>query len=262
MTNGAPVEKKKGLSTVAWIAIGCGGLIVLVIIGVFGLGFFAVQKGKEMVTEATGSESFEDFVQDLQENPAKTTAQTMVRLNPDLELVSTDDDAGTITIYNKKTGEEATLNFEDIAEGRFSMETDEGEYRVDATGEGEGGVTFTGPDGQQTRFGSSVDLDDVPEWVPLYPDASEAQSLYSTVSAEGVAGSVSAKTDASPQEVLDHYKGLFERKGWEIKSQSMTTSGDGAFAAIVGELDGRTVNVSIVGQGDECQVTINYNGKS
>ena len=74
-------EKKKGLSTFAWIAIGCGGLIIVGLVAVFGLGFFAFQKGKEMVTEATGSESFEDFVQDLQDNPAKVSAETMTSLS-------------------------------------------------------------------------------------------------------------------------------------------------------------------------------------
>lgn len=262
MTNGAPVEKKKGLSTLAWVAIGCGGLLVVGVFAVFGLGFFAVQKGKEMVTEATGSNSFEDFVADLRDNPAKKTAETVIALNPELELVSTDDEAGTITFVNTTTGEEATLDFEDIAEGRFSMTTDEGEYRVDAADGGEGGVTLTGPDGQETRMGASTNLDDVPEWVPLYPAATSTESTYAAKSADGVNGIVTAKTADGAQKVVDHYKELFERDGWTIGNQSMTTAGGGSFGSIGGELKGRTVNVSAAEQKGECHVTIHYNGKT
>lgn len=261
MTNGTPAEKK-GLSTIAWIAIGCGGLIVLGLVGVFGLGFFAVKKGKEMVTEATGADSFQDFVDDMQQNPAKTTAEAMIRINPDLEIVSTDDEAGTITFVNQKTGEEATLNFEDIAEGRFSMKTEEGEYRLDAADGGEGGVTFTGPEGQETRWGASADLDAVPDWVPAYPGATETQSVFNSSGPSGVSGILTAKTTDSAQKVFDNYKTHFERAGWTIDSQSMTTTGDGAFGSLVGKLDGRTVNVGVAQQGGECQVTINYNGKA
>lgn len=260
MTNGAPVEKK-GLSTLAWVGIGCGGLVVVGLIAVFGLGFFAVQKGKEIVTEATGSDSFQDFVADMRDNPTKKAAETVIALDPDLEIISTDDEAGTLTFVNNKTGEEATLNFEDIAEGRFSMTTDEGEYRIDTTDGGEGGVTLTAPDGQQTRMGASTVLDDVPDWVPLYPDATSTESTYSAKSADGVNGIVTAKTADGAQKVVDHYKSLFERDGWTIGNQSMTTAGGGSFGSIGGELEGRTVNVSAAEQQGECQVTIHYNGK-
>ena len=45
-------------------------------------GFFVFKKGKEMVEEATGSESFQEIAQDLKDNSAKAVAEMMIRANP------------------------------------------------------------------------------------------------------------------------------------------------------------------------------------
>lgn len=270
MSNGAPppvpgtppaAPAKSGTSPWVWILGGCGAIVVVGLVGFLLAGMFVFKKGKEMVTEATGSGSLSEFVEDMQDNPAKTTAETMIRLNPELELVSTDDEAGTITFTNTRTGEEATLNFEDIAEGRFSMTTDEGEYSIDAADGGEGGVTFKGPEGE-TRFGASADLGDVPDWVPVYPGATETQSTMHSTTADGVMGAFTAKSSDDAEKVSDHFKQLFEDQGWKIGTESMTKTGDGAFGAINGEAgDGRSVNVVIIESAGESQVTINYNQK-
>ena len=223
------------------------------------LGFFIFNKTKEVVQEATGSGSVTEFLEDMQQNPAKTAAETMVRMNPDLELVKTDDDAGTITFTNSKTGEEATLNFEDIAEGRFSMSTAEGEYSIDATDNGEGGVTFKGPDGE-TRFGASADLSAVPDWVPHYPGMEETQSTLHSTTADGVMGAFTGKSTDDAEAVVAHFKQLFEDQGYKIGGESMTKTGDGAFGGVNGDLgDGRTVNVVVMSGQGNTQVTINYN---
>ncbi len=265
MSNGAPppvpgsAPAKKGMSPWAWIAIGCGGLVVVGFVVFMALTAFVFKKGKEMVEDATGSGSVTEFLEDMQENPAKTIAETAIRTNPELELVSTDDEAGTITFTNTKTGEEATLNFEDIAEGKFSMTTGEGEYKIDATDGGEGGVTFTGPEGE-TRFGTSADLSDVPDWVPAYPGATDAQGTMHSVSADGVMGAFTAKTTDGAQQVVDHYKQLFEDRGYTIGGESMTKTGDSSFGGINADLgDGRTVNVVAMESGGETQVATNYN---
>ncbi len=267
MSNGAPppipgtAPAKKGLSPWAWIALGCGGLLALGAVVFIALGFFAVKKGKEMVEEATGSDSFQEIVEGFQDNPLKAAAEIAVNANPELDLVATDDEAGTITFRNNKTGEEATLNFEDIAEGRLSMTTSEGEYSLDAADDGEGGVTLKGPEGE-TRFGASADLGDVPDWVPLYPGAREAQSAFHSTSGEGMMGALTSKTQDTAQQVIDHYEELFEDRGYEIGAKSITTTKDGAFGGLTGELaDGRSVNVGAIQQDAETTITLNYNVK-
>ena len=58
--------------------------------------------------------------------------------NPDLEVVSSDDESGTVTIRNKKTGEEITMNAADIKNGRLRFKNEKGE-EVTFEGSGEKG---------------------------------------------------------------------------------------------------------------------------
>ncbi len=255
MTNGT---EKKGLSPFAWIAIGCGGLVlvgVVAVVGVLGFGFF---KAKEFVEENVGDPS--EVLSELQKNPTKVIAETAIRADPNYELIDSDDEAGTITFRNNKTGEEATMNFQDIAEGKWSVTTDEGEFKVDANDGGEGGVTLTGPEGE-TRIGGSTTLDDVPEWVPLYPDATQTQSAYSAKTAQGVGGAVTIQTQDAAKKVVEYYKQQFEDAGYSITAETSSATPQGGFASIMGELSGRTVAVGAVEQGGSTQVTINYNSK-
>ena len=73
-----------------------------------------------------------DFLGDLKENPVRAVAQLAIDGNPDLEIVDSDDEAGTFTVRNLQTGEVATLNFQDIADGKFTVTTEEGEVTVSA----------------------------------------------------------------------------------------------------------------------------------
>ena len=246
-----PAPEKKGLSPLAWIAIAVGGLVVVGLVGFLAFGVFVFQKGQEIIGEATGAESFSEFAEELRNDPARTGAEAMIRMNPELDLLGTDAAAGTITFRNNKTGEEATMNFADIAEGRFSMTTSEGEYSVDAGAEaadgGGGGVTFRGPEGE-ARVGATANLGDVPDWVPLYPGGSEIQSTYQTATDDDLSGTVSSKTADGAQVVVDHYTKVFEDAGYTIGGQSMTKVGDGAFGAITGELseEERSINVAVI----------------
>ena len=266
MSNGAPppvpgsAPAKKGLSPLAWVAIGCGGLVVVGVVVFVLLGIFMVAKGKEMVEGATGSGSVAEFLEELQDSPARVAAETMIRVNPELDLISSDDEAGTVTFVNTRTGEEATLNFEDIAEGRFSMSTRDGDYSIDVSDEAESGMTFKGPEGE-TRLGAGADLSDVPDWVPVYPAGADTRSTMHSITADGLMGALTARTSDGAQKVVDHFKQLFEDQGYEIASESMTRSGEGAFGAIAGRLmdEGRTIRDVIVESADESRITITYN---
>jgi hypothetical protein len=253
MTEGTQRERepgKKRLSPVAWIAIGCGGVTLIGVIIAIVLSFFVFQAAKEV----TG---------DFGENPSKVAAELFVRMNPELDLVESDDEAGTITFRNNKTGEEVTMDFEDVSEGKFTVTTDEGEFSVDATDSAEEGVVFQGPSGE-TRFGGSASVEDVPSWVPLYPGATGAQGTFSSKTPQGLTGVVSLKTSDDTRKVMDHYQELFEEQGYEIKATSSTTTPEGTISSIAGELasQGRSVNVAAIGGENETQITINYNSKA
>jgi hypothetical protein len=206
--------------------------------------------------------SAKDVVEDFAENPARAAAEMIVKLNPELELVETDDDAGTITIRNTETGEVMTLDYEDVAEGRLTVSTEEGEYTIEGAESESGGsaITLSGPDGE-TRIGGGASLEDVPDWVPVYPGATETYGGLTSTSADGVAGLISCTTDDAPQEVVDFYRQRLEADGYEIKSESLTTSQQGTFGSVTGELasQGRSLNIGVIAQEGQTQITINYN---
>ena len=256
-------EPKKGLSPLAWIGIGCGGLVLLSIVAMTVLGVSLFNWGRGALEDASGEQSLSDLVQSLEDNPIRTVAETMIRMNPEFELISTDDAAGTITFRNVETGEEATLNFEDIAEGRFTMTTTEGEVVVETPEEsdgGGGGVTFTGPAGQ-TRLGANVDLGDLPEWVPVYPGSSDVQLPYVTSTPEGQSGMMSGKTVDSVQQVGDFFQSTVEANGLTVDNVTSTQSGTTDLRAISATGDDGTLNISVTKEGDDdTQFVVMFNG--
>src|SRR4028119_1932331 len=106
---GAPLSRA-GICPLSCVGIGAGPILLLGILAV-GVGGYIFKK--KVVDPAT-------------ENPTMAAAEMIVRMNPDLELVSTDRENGTLTVKNKKDGEVVTLNASDIENGNFSIETDEG----------------------------------------------------------------------------------------------------------------------------------------
>ncbi|MBG7607410.1 MAG: hypothetical protein IZT59_05200, partial [Verrucomicrobia bacterium] len=79
--------------------------VIAIIVMVVG-GIWATKKAKELGV-------------DFQNNPERSAAEMVVNLSPDLEKVSTDEEAGTMTI-RKKDGQVVTLTYEDISEGKFT----------------------------------------------------------------------------------------------------------------------------------------------
>jgi hypothetical protein len=79
-----------------------------------------------------GSKAVE-YARKAEKNPAKAAAELFVRVNPEVELVSTDEQAGTMTIRIKETGKLATVTYADLAQGRFSVTSDDGNFESKPT---------------------------------------------------------------------------------------------------------------------------------
>ena len=209
MSNGEQVPAKKGIPGWAWIGIGCAALVMVVLIVVMVGGFFVARK-------------VQDVAADFEENPALATARMIVKLNPELEEISTDEEAGTMTIRNSKTGEEITVNFEDIEEGRFSFTTDEGEITVDASEMKESGsLKVTDGDGAVVFSTGGAVSEDVPSWVPVYP-GSDPTSRHTMRTEEEQTGGFELETSASVKEALDFYKAALEAEGYEVAVNTFT----------------------------------------
>jgi hypothetical protein len=203
MSNGEQAPAKKGLPIWAWIGIGCGALLILVLIVVMAAGFFVANKVK-------------DVAGDFEDNPAMATARMIVKLNPELEEVSTDEEAGTITVRNKKTGEEVTVNFEDIEEGKLSFTTKEGEVTVDASElEDSGSLTVTNEDGGVVFSSGKASKQDIPDWVPVY-QGTEPTNRHSMTAENHVSGGFEIETGDSVADVLEFYRAALEAGGFTV----------------------------------------------
>lgn len=209
MSNGEQGTAKKGLPIWAWVGIGCGGLLILVLVVVMAAGFFVANKVK-------------DVAADFEDNPAMATARMIVKLNPELEEVSTDEEAGTITVRNTKTGEIITVNFDDIEDGKFSFTTDEGEVTVDASELDESGsLTVTRDDGTVVFEAGKPSPKDTPEWVPVYPET-EPASTHSMRTETTLSGGFEIETADPVADVLEFYRAALESEGFAISVNTYT----------------------------------------
>ena len=87
--------EKKGLSGLAWAGIGCGGLLLLAIVGfVVAVVFFG---GK-----------FSDLAKEAQKNPARASASVVVSMGVG-EMIAEDDVNKRYTVREKQSGKLTTF---------------------------------------------------------------------------------------------------------------------------------------------------------
>jgi hypothetical protein len=248
MTNGAETPKKKGLPTLAWVGIGCGVLILIVVVVLVAGSLFVAKKVK-------------DVAGDFEDNPGLAAARMIVRFNPELEEVAVDEDAGTMTIRNTKTGEEITVDVEDIKQGRLSWTAGGQEVTIDASG-GEDGTVVDVKDGKESwklTAGAGA-ATKIPEWVPVYP-GTEPGGGYSTEREQGISGVFQLETDDAIAAMIDFYRSTLEEDGFNVNVNTFS-GGDGEEGGLVNatsEETQRTVTV-MVGSGEgQTTATVTFN---
>ena len=241
----APAAQKK-TSPLVWILVGCGGLVLLVAIIMLVAGVFVAKKA--------GS-----YLKDAEKNPAMAAAKMIVAVNPDLETVSTDESAGTITIHNKKTGEVMTDDFEDVKKGKIRFKNEKGETaEISASGEGETGkVEFKSDKGSMT-FGAGA-ATETPDWVPSYP-GSQPQGMYSTKGPQGLSAAFSFDTKDSPEKVMAFYEEQLKDAGFEVTSSTFKKGKQlsGGLVNAVAESEKRQVHVTVSAEDEGTKVAVNF----
>jgi hypothetical protein len=211
-----PQPVKKGMGPLGWILIGCGVILVVCLIAFSVIGYFA-KKG----------------IDKFSKNPTKTAAELMVRANPDLELVSTDDKAGTMTVRDKKTNKTATLNFDDIKNGKFQVTTDQGTTTIDGSGATSGGaVKVTDEKGQTATLGGGSPKD-LPSWLPSYPGATAQGAMTSTTN-EGRSGGFSVSTTDPIEKVASYYESQLKAAGLTVEKNMMSSNDKTSGGTITG----------------------------
>ncbi len=219
-------SEKKGIPVVGWIGIGCGTLVLIAVIVI------ALLIG--WCRQAVGDLS------DFKRNPEKAAAELMVRMNPELKKVSENEAAGEMTIRTKD-GQEVTLSYKDISEGRFTLKDAQGNV---------------------TRMGQA-DLANVPAWVPRVPEVKTAHTAYQTAGAGKLSGFFSA-TSALGVDALDEF---FKTEASKLRfndSRSSSYHADGVESRTLSfEGGGRQLNIVLTAKpGEDVQVNVGYEEKN
>jgi len=234
-------EEKKGMPVWAWFAIGCAGLAVLVLVVVIALGAFAVKK----VHEVAG---------DFEKNPEMAAARLVVKVNPELELVSENEDDGTMVVRDKKSGKEITVDVSKLAKGNFSFETEEGHVEISAD-EDNGRLTIESEKGKVVIGGEDSEL---PSWVPV-PEGIEAESQFAMSDDASSKGGASLKGDLDVETLKTFYEKALADAGFKVKKNSF--SGEGQPMLTLqgsGGPEGRTITVTITKSEGKVNAMIQY----
>ena len=213
---------KKGLPVLGWVGIGCGTVLVIAVVVV------SLMVGWCKRTVGGLSE--------FKNNPEKAAAELMVKMNPDLTKISQDDAKGEMTIRTKD-GQEMTLSYKEVTEGKFTVKDAQGNI---------------------AQVGKS-DLSTVPAWVPRVPKMKSTTGSYLNQKEGQIAGFYSATTDESSNGLEEFFKlEAGKLKMPEAVRTSFNT--DGVENRILTyEGDGRKLSIIITGKpGEDLQVNVSY----
>lgn len=97
MDNISPGSQKKGLGALAWVGIGCGGLLVLAVIAVAVFAMIVTPRIKKLADEG-------------QKNPTRMVASAMVNFSMgQIEWIAEDEANKRYTVREKQSGKLTTI---------------------------------------------------------------------------------------------------------------------------------------------------------
>ena len=231
--------KSSGAKVLFWILGIVLGLILIGFASCAVIGFYAMHLAKK--------------------NPALAGAKMAVAMNPNVEIVSSDDSAGTITVRDKKTGKTTTLKFD--PQKKSMVITDETGKTMSMTTTGEGanaGLEMKSSEGTM-KIGASSEK--APDWVPSYPGSSP-QNTFSANSNGEQTGSYTFTTSDTAEKVISFYGDALKSGGFTVSN--MTTSSEGKTGGMVSGEDKankRSVVVSIGTENDGTHVSVTFSVK-
>src|SRR5713226_3315946 len=241
-----PPPPQKKSNVLVWVVAGCATFVVIGIIAIFLGGYFVWNKAKEAGLDP-------DL---MQKRPALAVAKMMVAANPDVELVSVDDEKGLITVKDKKTGKTVTVNLEEAQKGKITFkggDNDE-EVSIEAKGEGDTGTLEVKSKEATAKFGtgSAVTL---PSWFPAYPGAA-IKGTFSAESKEGEGGSFVFSTADSIEKVMKFYEDNLKQAGLKITTNTVQQNGKITTGSVTGEDEGKKHSAMITAVSEQGETNV------
>jgi hypothetical protein len=246
---GSPQAPKKGLSPLAWVGIGCAVIVVLGIVALGGLG-------------VVGSYFIKKKAAEFDKNPTMAAAEMVVRLNPDLELVSKDEKTNTLTVKNKKTGEVVSFSADDAKAGKFTFKSDKGTATFDASGKDGGVFKVTDEKGQTTTVNAGAGApQNLPSWVPSYPGGN-VQGTYDTNGPQGRSAAFVVTTKDSVSKMMDFYETQLKSAGLKVEKTTFSSNGqDGGTITAKSDDEKKQASVLFGTANGETSATVTYQEK-
>ena len=239
-------QKGSGAKLLIWIL----GIIVGLLLLAFGscavIGFYAVHKVKQA-----------GFDSDLmKKNPGLATAKMAVSMNPDVEVVSSDDNAGTISVRDKKTGKVTTMKFD--SQKKAMVITDENGKTTSMTTSGEGANATMEMKSSEGTMKIGANADKAPAWVPQYPGSSP-QNTFSANTGGEQTGSYAFTTTDPAEKLISYYGDSLKSAGFTVSN--LTTNSNGKTGGMVSGEDKankRNVVISIATESDGTHANVTY----
>jgi hypothetical protein len=215
-----PPPTKGKISPLVWILVGIFGLFLLGCIALVGTGLFIAR------------------------NPGLVIGKLITAGNPDAEVVSTDNGNQTIRVRNRKTGEEVTLSFDDVKNGKFKM-------------------SAIGKNGEVANVEIGGGAGKMPSWVPTYPGAKAEGNLSARGddgSGRGAGGVVSFSSFDAPSKVMEFYTDKINSMGMKVLTSTNTEDGGTIMAQT--EDENRTLQVMVGKSGSNTHIALTFGEKN
>ncbi len=216
-----PALPRRGMNPILLVVLIVFGIIFLGFVGLVGFGFYAAHA--------------------IAKNPGAVIAKLVTAGNPNIEVINTDNGAGTITFRDKSTGKTSTITFDQAKNGQFSI----------SANDDKGGAAVM-------KFGAGANID-LPSWVPKYPGATSTGGFSAKGTdnnGNGVGGTFSFTTSDPSQKVLDWYKDQAGALSLKVNMNTTTPTGGMIIAANEGEK--QTLTVIANTEGSQTTVNVSY----
>ncbi len=221
-----PQPAPRRTSPLVWVLVILLGLFMLFGIGIFGAGWFVVHKLHQAGVDP----------ELLRRNPGMAVGKMLAASNPNLDVVRTDDNAGTITLRDRRTGKETTITFDQARQGKITF-----------SAEDENGKRAT------VEFGATGKP---PGWVPEYPGSHPTYSIKGSADGGEEGGNFTYTTDDPAAKVMSFYQDKAKDLGMEAKVT--TTTPDGGMLVASREGDERSLTVVVGSSSEHTTVNVTY----
>jgi hypothetical protein len=189
----------------------------------------------------------------LSSNPAYAAAKMAATMNPDVETLSTNDNSGTITVRDKRTGKTTTLKFDADKKTMVVIDKNGKDASVKLNTDGDkGSVEVQSADGNM-KFGGAGSAQ-MPAWMPVYPGSSPT-GTFSAQTKDGSQSTFAFKTSDAAAKVMSYYQDQLKSGGFSINMATNTPQGGMVMAQDSGKTRSLMITASSSGDGTDVSLT-------